>query len=142
MASQQFLSPKRVVPSRQIKRFTLAEANRTLPLVGRIVADVLKTHELLVKLQLQLAQTPAKDQAAMQKQLDAATVKLNGYAEELHHIGCEMKDLQNGVVDFIGRHQGHDVCLCWKLGEESIGYWHEQQSGFAGRQPIATLQED
>ena len=47
-----------------------------------------------------------------------------------------------GLVDFIGRHQGRDVYLCWKLGEAAIAYWHELQTGFAGRQPVSSLQED
>ena len=46
-----------------------------------------------------------------------------------------------GLIDFTGRHKGRDVCLCWKLGEETVGYWHEMDAGFAGRQPIATLRE-
>ena len=49
---------------------------------------------------------------------------------------------RESLVDFIGRHRGHDVCLCWKLGEETIGYWLEIQTGFAGRQPVSVLEED
>jgi hypothetical protein len=47
-----------------------------------------------------------------------------------------------GLVDFLGRHKGHDVCLCWKLGEDAIEFWHEIQTGFAGRQPISQLHEE
>lgn len=142
MAGQQFLTPRRVVPSRQIKRFTLSQANSTLPLVRRIVDDLVKTYEQISRLQSRQIDAPAKDQDDLQKQLDRAKDKLQGYADELHDVGCEMKDLRIGLVDFVGCHQGRDVCLCWKLGEDTIAYWHEQQAGFAGRQPISTLQED
>ena len=44
--------------------------------------------------------------------------------------------LREGLVDFIGRHEGRDVYLCWKLGEERITHWHELNAGFAGRKPV------
>ena len=53
----------------------------------------------------------------------------------------ELKDYQTGLIDFIGRHEGRDVYLCWKLGEEQITHWHELNAGFAGRQPVETLKE-
>jgi hypothetical protein len=61
--------------------------------------------------------------------------------DELTSIGVELKDYQMGLVDFIGRHQGRDVYLCWKLGESKIGFWHELHTGFTGRQPVASLRE-
>ena len=61
--------------------------------------------------------------------------------DELHEIGCELKDYQMGLIDFTGRHQGRDICLCWKLGESAIAYWHETDSGFAGRKPVSMLEE-
>ena len=35
-----------------------------------------------------------------------------------------------------GRHEGRAVCLCWRLGEESVSHWHEVDAGFSGRQEI------
>ena len=39
----------------------------------------------------------------------------------------------------MGRHQDRDICLCWKLGEEQIEFWHEPNAGYAGRKPVAGL---
>jgi hypothetical protein len=142
MAGSQFITPKSVVPSRATKRFKLAEANRSLPLVRRVVSDIVKTHEQITTLQATLEAAKHKDVAAIQTKIDRVVEQLQSYVEELHEIGCDLKDYQIGLVDFLGRHQGHDVCLCWKLGEEKIGFWHEIQTGFAGRQPVATLEED
>lgn len=142
MAGPQFITPKSVSPSRSTKRFKLAEANRSLPLVRRIVSDIVKTHEQVTALQSSLESAKHKDQTAIQVRIDAAVELLQSYVEELHDIGCDPKDYQMGLVDFIGRHQGHDVYLCWKLGEDKIGYWHEIQTGFAGRQPVSVLEED
>jgi hypothetical protein len=141
MPGPQFLAPKPVSPSRRVRRFTLAEANRTLPLVRRIVSDIVRVHRDVRNLQVALQAAAAKDQAAAQTLLDRGLDSLQAYVDELVDVGCELKDFQSGLVDFIGHHDGHDVCLCWKLGEEKIAYWHEVTAGVAGRQPIATLRE-
>ena len=144
MPGPQFLSPRSgsVRPSRPKRRFTLEQANRTLPLVRRVVADVVKTHAAVLKLQRELDRLPAsKDPAAVQKQLDAAMNRLEDFEDELSDIGCELKDHQSGLIDFVGRHQGREVYLCWKLGEERITHWHELDTGFAGRQPVSKLDE-
>ena len=51
-------------------------------------------------------------------------------------IGCEVKDVQTGLVDFRAMRDGRAVYLCWRLGEEDIAFWHELDAGFAGRQPL------
>jgi hypothetical protein len=142
MAGPQFLTPRPVSLSTPAKRFTLAQANRALPLVRRIVQDIVKTHEKVAALQAELAATKSKEQPKLQTELDRHVEQLQAYVDELHEIGVDIKDYQMGLVDFIGRHQGHDVCLCWKLGEDQIAFWHELQTGFAGRQPTSQLQED
>jgi hypothetical protein len=48
----------------------------------------------------------------------------------------QVKDLDSGLLDFSCRLDEEIVLLCWKMGESSIDYWHTQDSGFAGRQPI------
>jgi hypothetical protein len=130
-------------PSKSRRRFTLAEANRSLPLVSRIVRDIVNLNDRVGQLQAKLDAVSAAsaDAVAIQQQLDAAHVRLQEYAEELKGLGVELKDLEMGLVDFPGRHQGRDVYLCWKLGEESVAHWHELESGFSGRQPAKTLRE-
>lgn len=141
MAGPQFFTPRSVGTSHPRKRFTLNLANKSLPLVKRIVGDIVRTHHDAAKLQEELAYCSPKRQSELKDRLDLAMHHLEDYVDELAEIGCELKDSQNGLVDFTGRHRGHDVCLCWKLGEEHIGYWHECDSGFAGRQPVSTLEE-
>ncbi len=153
MAGPQFFAPGSVRPSRPKRRFTLEQANRSLPLVRRVVGDIVKTHALAMKLQRDLErQQPGKNarpqqpqpphQAAAQAQLDGCMTRLEDFVDELSEIGCELKDYQTGLIDFVGRHDGRDVYLCWKLGEERITHWHELDSGFAGRQPVSKLRED
>ena len=110
--------------------------------VRRIVTDIVRTHTQVTKLHKRLeSASAAKDQQPLQTELEQSVDHLQEYVDELSQVGCELKDFPTGLVDFIGRHQGRDVCLCWRLGEDKIEYWHELQSGFAGRQTIAILEE-
>lgn len=141
MAGPQFFTPKSVKPSRPRRRFTLEEANKTLPLVRRVVGDIVATHAQAVHLQKELEQLGVKEQPAVQGKLDTAMSHLEDYVDELREIGCELKDYQQGLIDFTGRHKGRDICFCWKLGEETVAHWHETSAGVAGRQPVSTLNE-
>ena len=141
MAGPQFLTPQPVFSSRPRRRFTLAQANRALPLVRRVVNDIVQTREQATQLQSCLESSSAKDQKRIQQDLDVAIDKLHTYLDELTEIGCELKDFQVGLVDFIGSHQGREIYLCWKLGEEKIAYFHELSAGVAGRIPVSKLDE-
>ena len=144
MAGSQFLTPKSVPPSRPKRKFTLAQANSTLPLVRRIVRDIVRTHAEAMKTQAALQHLSGrggKPQQEAQGQLASHMEHLEDFVDELREVGCELKDYRTGLIDFIGRHQGRDVCLCWKLGEDRVGYWHELDAGFGGRQPVSTLRE-
>jgi hypothetical protein len=135
-------TPRPINRSVPRKRFTAQQANKTLPLVKRIVGDIVAMHESALELQEKLESSrDTKSAPAAQSRLDAAMDRLKDLVDELSGIGCELKDYQTGLIDFVGRHQGRDVYLCWKLGEEKIAYWHELNAGFAGRKPIALLQE-
>ena len=54
----------------------------------------------------------------------------------IHELGAVVKDLDDGLVDFPARVEGEEAFLCWRLGEEEIGYWHGLDEGFAGRKPL------
>ena len=51
-------------------------------------------------------------------------------------LGCVVKDLDQGLVDFPSRREDQTVFLCWRLGETSVRYWHGLKEGFAGRKPL------
>ncbi len=50
-----------------------------------------------------------------------------------------LRDLDRGLVDFPSLLDGREVYLCWEEGEDEIGFWHEPDSGFAGRRPIGDV---
>ena len=55
---------------------------------------------------------------------------------ELGLIGVQIKDPDTGLLDFPASREGEDVLLCWRVGEESVEWWHTEDGGFAGRRRI------
>lgn len=130
------------IPRRRV--FTVAAANQTLPLVGRVVQDVVTLCRQMVQTQQQLAadSNETKYREELEAQADRQELEFERYVDELSNIGCELKDANIGLVDFVGRHEGRDVYLCWRLGERQIEFWHELHAGFSGRRPVSVLKEE
>ncbi len=129
------------------KKFTVEEANRTLPLVSRIVEDLVREHgmwEDKVR-EFELATVGASpdrpDAIAELLQIEAQRLAkdIEGYIAELASLGVICKGMGTGLVDFPGEIDGRDVFFCWKLGEPSVGYWHDVDAGFIGRQRLHPL---
>ena len=135
-------------PSRMRKSFTVDEANRMLPLVQRIVGDAVRDYwrwqDTVREFEgASLRSTPEKpDEEAEQLQNEATRLakEIDGYMAELAELGILFKGFDTGLVDFPGEIGGRPVLLCWQLGEESVQYWHEEDAGFIGRQPLSELQ--
>jgi hypothetical protein len=68
--------------------------------------------------------------------LERAAAEVNRIVEQVHEMGCELKGIEEGLIDFRTEMDGREVYLCWKLGEDAIAWWHEIDTGFAGRQPL------
>lgn len=63
-------------------------------------------------------------------------VELSRAMAELDAVDVVLRDLDQGLVDFPALRDGEEVYLCWLLDEDEIGFWHEPDEGFAGREPI------
>ena len=129
----------------QPRFFALDEANRTLPLVRSIVADVLAEYEPLEALLARYRSLDADDRrapsaVALRAELDERAERIDALVAELHELGCLFKGLGDGLVDWYSLYAGRPVFLCWKLGEPEIGWWHQLDAGFMGRQPILPSQ--
>jgi len=126
------------------KFFTLSEANRTLPLVKRVVRDIASYYppwkDLVAQYELIAAKArpdwgESPEQLSIKAQIDDVARKINECLVELEQIGCEFKG-EEGLVDFHGKLEGREILWCWKLGEDRITHWHELDAGFQGRQLI------
>lgn len=112
--------------------FTPAEANRTLPLVKRIVGDILDAGRELRRL------APSHDDSDVRVRLAVLEAEIRELAGELERIGCSYKDwgFDKGLVDFPSVIDGTEVLLCWRSDEERLEWYHTPEAGFAGRTPI------
>jgi hypothetical protein len=133
--------------------FTVEQANRTLPLVRRIVEDIVREHrrwqEKILELEL-VASTAASvvgaerpagtppDERVGAIERDAMTIArdIDAFERELEGLGIVLKDRRLGLIDFPGELDGRRVWFCWRLGEPAVQYWHDLDSGYAGRQPL------
>ncbi|MGA2496529.1 MAG: DUF2203 domain-containing protein [Tepidisphaeraceae bacterium] len=140
MAAQS--SPSRPRSARRRKHFSLAEANRSLPLVSRIVRDIVQYHQAAVDSHVHMeSAATARQIRDCRENMESSLERMQEYVDELTKLGVELKDPETGLVDFPGVHQGREVWLCWRLGEEKVEFWHELQAGFAKRQPASLLDE-
>ena len=117
----------------ETKYFTPAEAKRTLPLVRKIVKDIIDTTRE-IRLIADDLNGKIEENTTVKKMVE----QVNGFMVELEEIGCYYKDwnFTIGLVDFPAVIDGKDVFLCWKSDEEDILYYHEVEAGFAGRKLI------
>ena len=125
--------------------FTVDHANRTLPLVRRIVEDIVREHqrwqEAIVELDLLVsgvrADLPHPRAVALEREIQSIAREIDQFQGELEALGIQVKDRRIGLIDFPSEMDGRQVLLCWRLGETSVQYWHDEQSGYAGRQPLS-----
>jgi hypothetical protein len=125
--------------------FSVDQANRTLPLVRKIVEDVVQQHRLWRETILELdlvasttrADEPHERVEELERRAQTLAREIDGYQRELDALGIELKDRRLGLIDFPSEIGGRRVLLCWRLGEPEVQFWHEVDAGYAGRQPLS-----
>jgi hypothetical protein len=70
------------------------------------------------------------------KVVSDAFLEMRNALMELQAMEIVLRDLDRGLVDFPSLRDGEEVFLCWEEGEEEVGYWHDLESGYGGRQPL------
>lgn len=133
-----------------IRIFSLEEANGMLAdlsrrleelrsLVGRIVHE----QDALAVLELIGAKEPSSAEHSEYIEKKRATSALvadfDNKFRRIQSLGCFVKDINKGLVDFYSVRNGRLIFFCWELGEKEIRYWHELNCGYDGRKPIAEL---
>lgn len=72
-------------------------------------------------------------------QLQSLKESFYSVVERIESLGCVLRDLEQGVVDFYAKFEGRDVFLCWRLGERKIRFWREVEDESIGRKRIVEL---
>ena len=122
-----------------IKYFTPEEANKTLPLVRKIVKDILD-----YSFELKTISDSTGGEIENNREAQNLITSLKGFMAELGEIGCAYKDwnFSIGLVDFPAIIDDEEVYLCWKSDEEKIIYYHGINEGFRGRKLIPEYEMD
>lgn len=120
--------------------FTVDEANALLPALTALLSELLAARQHI--LETRDAWEPIMKHAsgngggAQGRTLFQDTETIHLTLEQVTEWGLLIKDVDTGLVDFPHLRGEREVFLCWRLGEPAIGYWHDVDSGFAGRQPL------
>lgn len=122
--------------------YTAERANATLPLVRRIVADLVSHYrhwEDAVRHVDLSSHDNSLDNAEAEKwqrETQRLAAEIDGCVRELAELGVEVRGIDVGLIDFPGTLDGRDVFFCWVLGESAVTHWHDTDTGFSGRQPL------
>jgi hypothetical protein len=130
-----------------MRHFTAEEANMALvevrPLVECLVAQrrehlaaLGRQEELERKIRGNGGGIPPASLAAAAGEVEELARGLAKLVDEIAAHGAQVKDPDEGLIDFPALRRGETVLLCWRLGEDEIRYWHRVEDGFAGRRPL------
>jgi hypothetical protein len=118
--------------------FTHAEASALLPRLTELLTALRTAHRSAARLGAETASHAVSTNGSA-----AAAVKASGPFLEAQRLsgavtalGVILRDPETGLVDFASVRDGDQIYLCWRLGEERIGFWHPRDTGFMGRLPL------
>ncbi|MGD1835204.1 MAG: DUF2203 domain-containing protein [Nitrososphaeraceae archaeon] len=123
------------------KLFTINQANEILPEVKKKFKEVLSYKEQVLSIQEQIQQVPDSNNffkkfLEKKQELNKMVSLLYKSIEELEDMGVMIKSVDEGLLDFPSIKSKQEIWLCWKFGEEEVGFWHGKDEGFTGRKPI------
>jgi len=129
------------------RHFTPESANEALgeirPLVEELVAHHLaqqraqnRREELTAKIAGNGGGIDAQALADLEAEAERERIGIARCVNDIHGRGANVKDLDEGLVDFPAQREGEEILLCWRLGEDVVAFWHGLEEGFAGRRPI------
>jgi len=126
--------------------FTVASANAVLGKVNAMYRMAMAAMHEIKRLEgaMQAAlmtDSKLKSYVKLKQDLNAKLVEYYNAIEQLEGMGVMVKSLEEGLLDFPAERFGEDIWLCWKVGEDSVKFWHDKHTGFMGRKPIEVSDE-
>jgi hypothetical protein len=119
------------------KLFTAEEANELIP---RLEAMVRKLQANAAQARARAAEAGVSAKVEQLSRTDpllrTALREMSKIAEEIQGLGCFLKDIDLGLVDFPAEINGDTVFLCWQYGEPRLVAWHPIDEGFGSRRPL------
>lgn len=121
------------------RHYTLEEATDLLPAVARLVERLRAARKRLGDREAREALSeagPTNGGGSPGRTVSEGFVELRNSMTELRELEVVLRDLDRGLLDFPSLRDGREIYLCWLEGEDGIGFWHEPDTGFAGRRPL------
>ena len=127
------------------KLFTVEEVNKLLPEIRTIFDEFKDRKKIFFELKEEVFELTkiidseeyrSEELSNKERILVATSKEIENLFKELANLGCIVKDIENGLVDFISIFEGKKVFLCWKQGEDNVSWYHDMQAGFSGRLKI------
>jgi hypothetical protein len=128
------------------RHFTRGEAESVIPRLTELVLQLKERKHEYDSHEMKVAELTTKmrgnghmlddDLRQARAGLERTATEVNELVQQVSEMGCELKGIEEGLIDFRTEMHGREVYLCWKLGEDSIAWWHELDTGFGGRQPL------
>ena len=121
------------------RHYSVEEANSMLPRVKPVLQKLRDAKDLLVDddAHEQLSEAaPANGGGEAGRQVGEAFLEVRRLLSTLEEADIVVRDIDRGLIDFPAILSGEEVYLCWELGEDAIGFWHDLETGYRGRQPL------
>lgn len=118
-------------------QFTVEEANGVLPTVTDSLKHIREARQIILDGAEHIRRSASMNGGGeVGKEYWEALQTMRRNLEALSEQGIILRDADSGLVDFPSRREDRDVFLCWKLGEDRVGFWHPPETGFSGRRPL------
>ena len=122
------------------KYFTVAEANALLAIVEPLMAQLLEKRARVVSLYQRheplFSDLRVDVGGRIPAQMTQDFAAIGALIEQLQQMGCVVKDINVGLLDFLCDRNGRDVYLCWRYGEPEVSYYHDLHTGFNDRHHV------
>jgi hypothetical protein len=119
------------------RRFSVEEADAMLPDLRVALERMREARQIILasaeKVQAAVTRNGGGPQG---REYSDAMRLLRSEVERLSGEGIVLRDVETGLVDFPATREGRLVYLCWRLGEDSVRFWHDVEAGFGGRRPL------
>lgn len=119
--------------------FTLEQARALLPQVKRVAEKIAVVSQQIAAIAKRDLEGRSLPDTLVPGSYFRRLLLQAGLERHLASMGVMLKDRERGLCDFPALYDGKVVLLCWQMGEDDIGYFHDLESGFAGRRPVSEL---
>ncbi len=121
------------------RHFTREEANALLPQLTALLTQLREAKDELTDTEAHevlSGAAPTNGGGEEGRRVGVAFLEVRRLIDTVEQAGIVLRDIDRGLIDFPTLRDGREVYLCWELGEDEVGYWHELEGGYGGREPL------